>query len=81
MNIGLSNKNIFFENINKFYSKNNKNLFNFILPELNPNDRNAINSLSTIYHHLGKKNEAVKYNNKADGVIVFHDDEEEYQII
>ena len=49
--------------------------------ELNPNDRNAIKSLSTIYHHLGKKNEAVKYNNKADGVIVFHDDEEEYQII
>ncbi len=49
--------------------------------ELNPNDRNAIKSLSTIYHHLGKKNEAVKYTNKADGVIVFNDDEEEYQII
>ena len=39
INIGLSNKNIFYDNMKLYYSDNHTNLFNFILPQLDPNDR------------------------------------------
>ena len=63
------------------------NKFNEALPFLEkclkakPSNKGVRSLASIIYNHLGRKNEGIKNLSFADGVIVFYDDKDQYEII